>query len=638
MDSVRAIFRLRSRPCCFRALAAALGLIGSVMMVAGAVAGQPSPPQAEDLLRLVPSDVAVALTVEGLREQADALLKSPLALDFLRLPAARTWLESGKYQQFERARERIQTLLGANLTEVRDELLGDAVVLALRLPLEARADNTQARGILLLRARDLNLLKRLIRVVNTIQQDNGELTRLLERQRGGTVYHVREFAPGANRPSESYVLYADGTFAFSNSETLIQSVIDRKNFAPAVNDGPQAFSKIDPGLGDLPKVRAVGGRLPKRAVARLFIDPRQFERMLAASPQQGKPTDARVAALLTRYLAAVDYAGAALSWSNNGITVQTVEIVNPALVDPWLRHWAGDLRRPDPALARVPASALAVASGHFDGLALVDALSQLVPDEDQPRLVNLETILSGLLLGQNLRAQVLPRLGPGILAYFESPETTDQPQSGRGTEPAPLGRWPFPSVLVVSLAAYSDGSSPITPAAAVDNALRTLLAMCAMDEKRAGGRSRITTHDVAGMTVITLEPPIAFAYSIDRQRGRLVLGTSAGAVERYLQSASDPLAGERLRRLRAEALADAQTFICLDLESLSRLAGKSRTQLVQTLAARQKRPAIEVDRDLAHVQTLAGLFQSAFISSQFQADASAVHRNIGLIRDVRNGK
>ena len=65
-------------------------------------------------------------------------------------------------------------------------------------------------------------------MVNTIQQESGELAGVGERQRNGTTYHVREFPAAANRPPEWYVAYPDGTFAFSNSEAMIQSVIDRK--------------------------------------------------------------------------------------------------------------------------------------------------------------------------------------------------------------------------------------------------------------------------------------------------------------------------------------------------------------------------------------------------------------------------
>ena len=389
--------------------------------------------------------MAVVVTVDGLRDQTSAFLKSRLADDLRRLPAVKAWLASEKYQHFERSRAQIETLLGANLTDVRDELLGDAVILALRLPPDAPADASQARGILLVQARDPALLKRLIRVVNTIQQESGELAGVAERQRNGTTYHVREFPAAANRPAEWYVAYPDGTFAFSNSEAMIQSVIDRKARGQDGKDGAKAGPNVDPGLGELPRLKAVQGKLPERALARLFVDPRQFERLLAGAPRPSKPSDARIMATLERYLAAVDYAGAALTWNDESIVIHSVETLNPSLLDPWLRRWAGDTRRVDPTLARVPPTALAVASGHVDALAFFDAIAQIVPDEDQPRLTNIETVLTGLLLGHDLRTKVLPGLGPGILAYLDAPADTEEQGDAPGSKPAARGGLAVPA-------------------------------------------------------------------------------------------------------------------------------------------------------------------------------------------------
>ena len=119
---------------------------------------------------------------------------------------------------------------------------------------------------------------------------------------------------------------------------------------------------------------------------------------------------------------------------------------------------------------------------------------------------------------------------------------------------------------------------------------------------------------------------------------RLVLSTSPAAVARYLESSSDPKAGERFGRLRAAAFADAVTYACIDFDALEHLAGKHRDRLVQTLAARQKRSVDEVDRDLSHVLALARLFRAGFITSRFEPDATAVHRSVGLIRHEQGGK
>ena len=606
---------------------------------------------ADRLVHLVPPDAAVVLTVEGLRDQLRAFTASPLAKGFWQLPAVQAWLDSDKARQFAHSRDQIEGVLGIKLTEVCDELIGDTVVLALRLSPDAPADASQARGLLLFQARDKVLLERLIHVVNTKQKESGELTQVTDLQRAGITYHFREFAPAAARPSEWYITYPDGTFAFSNSESLILSVIDRKGQGDAQNasDAPRAAipssAKLDRGLGELPRFQSVQSRLPPQALARLFVEPRQLARWMSATPRPEKASDARFMAMIERYLAAVDYAGAALVLSETGIVVHTVETLDPAKLDPWLLRWASNRHRLDPALGRVPPTALAMASGRVDAVALYEALLQIVPAEDRPKLSNLETVLTGLLLGQDLRTRILPQLGPGLLAYVDSPPEPDDAVP-KGTPPSAASPWPFPQVLVVSLqrgepAAKVAGPRPAeattgdhaAPSAttAIENALRSVLALAALDEKRNNGRSRITTRSVAGANVTTLEYPIPFAYAVDVAGSRLVLGTSAAAVAGYLEAARNPESGKRFRQFQARAFPDEETFFCVDLETLSRLAGRRHDRLVEALATRKNRPAADVDRDLSQVLAFARLFEAAYVTSRIEPDTAAVRRRIGFL-------
>jgi hypothetical protein len=204
----------------------------------------------------------------------------------------------------------------------------------------------------------------------------------------------------------------------------------------------------------------------------------------------------------------------------------------------------------------------------------------------------------------------------------------------------------FPLVVVLNLAEDQAGVRSIaeprrrstatepprvTVAAALDNALRTLLALTALDEKHGQGRSRIATREVAGATVTTLDPPLPFAYALDPKNSRLILGTSAGSVARYLEMSEDPHAGERFRAFQAAAFVEAETFVCIDLDASTRLAGQYRDRLASNLAARQKRSVADVEGDLDHVLAMAGLFRAAFLTCRIEPDVRAMHQTLGVI-------
>jgi hypothetical protein len=603
----------------------------------------------------VDPEAAIVVTVEGLRDFVRAFLSSPVARKLQQLPTVQAWLASDKYKELERSRATIEAFIGTNLTELRDELLGDAVVLALRLPADCRIDASEPRGLLLFQARDQALLERVIRVVNTTQQNSGELARLGDRVHGGATYHVREFPAGSERSAEWYVTYPDGTCAFSNSEALIQAVIDRKSHVPHAQRGQGTGSRVAPTsghpsksaccLGDLPRLKSVQNCLPAHALARLYLDPRQVERLLAAAPRSNTPDEAKLPDMILRYLAAVDYAGAALVLTESAVVIHTVEALEPSRLDPWIRRWSGDARRFDRTLSRVPPTAVALAGAHLDASALYDALRLVVPEPDQAGLDNLETVLKGLLLGQDLRTCVLPHLGPGVVAYLDSPPAAEKAALVRA--PKDGGSWLLPLVAVIGLEEGAGAAAPlagrsetataaISLADALENALRTLLALAAMDKSRNQGRSRITTRSVAGAAVSTLDPPIPFAYAVDRLRGRCILSNSADSVARYLESCSDSNAGDRFGRLKPASFAKTSTFCCVDLQALSKLAHAHLDHLVESLAARQKRPVVEVRRDLTHAFALSRLFEGAFITSQLETGAALVQRSLGLILREQN--
>src|SRR5262249_53957548 len=141
---------------------------------------------------------------------------------------------------------------------------------------------------------------------------------------------------------------------------------------------------------------------------------------------------------------------------------------------------------------------------------------------------NLLVALDGLLLGLDARAEVVPHVGPGVSFYLERPE----PGAFDRDRPPPR----LPGVLAIEIARGTAGEKA---AAALDNALRTLLALSALGKgpghPERGGQTRVETRAIDGVNVTSLGGPRPFAYAV--REGRLVLGSSAEAVARAAAAA-----------------------------------------------------------------------------------------------------
>jgi hypothetical protein len=261
----------------------------------------------------------------------------------------------------------------------------------------------------------------------------------------------------------------------------------------------------------------------------------------------------------------------------------------------------------------VPATALAVASVRADFIALLDVLRLIIPDPQQQRLENLILTLNGLLLGRDLQAEILPQMGPGVIAYAEAPgPDRAHPEEG------------FSKVLIVGLASATGLTD------ALENALQTFLTSYALDPRHGGGQLRLESRDVAGRKVTALSPssPLAFAVENDR----LILGSTRAAVARALTSSTTPEQGVApLEALRAREFPRAGSVLWLDLVRLHDDLVSRRPAFVARLAARNHSTTEKAERDLDQAVALMALFQQAYGTSRIEPDATAVHRTLRLI-------
>ena len=545
----------------------------------GAIALAEGP--ADELLRLAPPDAAVTLAVEDLSGHLRTVLDSPLAEGLGRLPAVREWLASDGPRRLERARKEIEAGLKVDAIRARDALLGEAFVLALHVPPGEPPD--RAKGLLLTRVRDRELLLRLLETLNDAQRKDGSLADVASKSRGDAAYSVRTFRPGT-KPPEAYAILGD-TFAWSNSEALIQGVIDRR--ARAKGDG----------LGDLPGFRRVRQGLPAHPLALLFVDPKFLGRLLDVGQGPRTPQDAKVVEALHRTLATLEYAGAALRWQDGPI-LHLVEATLPDKAETSPRRAAS-------TTPLAPATALAIASGPVDFGAVYDALMTLVPEADRPRIGHLAAILRGILLGKDARSEVLPRLGPGVLAYVDAPAEGEA--------------WP-PWAATVEVA---DADA----AKAVANAVRTALSAYAVAREGKGKPLTIEEREAGGVAVTGLSgAPFAFASG----RGRLAFGATPGAVAGAIEGPKGAESSQ-FAKARASAFAGASTFAYVDLEAVAKVVGVRRDALAKGVVSGRGGRVEDARRDLDQLLDLLKLFRFAFAAIDADPGPARARQTIGLI-------
>ncbi len=555
----------------------ALSVACLVALPARLRAEEPRP--ADELLRLLPPGTGATLIVEDLDRHWDEFARSDLAAAIGRLPAVKGWLASPAARQLHVQRAQIRAMFGVDLVAIRDQVLGRAVVLGLVPGADAHPEN--AHGILLVRLPDRALCERLIDRLNQLELDAGTLAELATREHAGQTYHVRRIARGM-KPDESYVILDDAILAWSNSEPEIRALLDRRGRGEH--------------LAAEPRFATARAAMPAGAVATVLIDPDFARRCLGPDPDgAGDPGQQ----LVRRTLESTRYLAVALT-VRDGLTLQSYQsLVGDSGGSPSGRAGL------DALVDRLPTTPLVMLAGQLDLSWVFEGAYALIPETDRPRIDDLLTVLAGILLGRDVRQEVLPHLGGGQLAAL----------------------WRDDSGEPVGLIAVGQDAGPELTRA-VANAARTALALVAMDGTRLRPGARPVASQVNGVARGSLSlVPVELAYRLADDL--LSLGTSNAMLESL---ATRPV-GSRKRRpepLRSDRFPGARLLVFADLDGLRTLATERRSDLLRWLGRDPETDEATAARDLEQVLALSGLFGSAYAAFEVETNPPAWRQTIGL--------
>jgi hypothetical protein len=532
----------------FRAagLASLLVLLAGPARLPAARAGDPR----DELLRLVPDDVALCLTVTDLRGRAAKLASAPWVRRLLESPLGRAVTGSPEWRQLDKADEALRRKLGAGLARLRDDVFGDAVVLAFRLDRPGQ----QNQALLLLRARDPALLARLAERVNKDQMASGELKELLPHDYRGVRYWCRKKADG-----EAFYFMSGPLLALAGREELLREVIDRR-LAPA--GGRQASGA------------AAGLRGTEGALAALWLNPRAFDAELKDKAAHSSGAEARLLETFRTYWRALDGVTVALAVTPEP-RLRLALAGRPEALPPAARRLLRAAGRPSELWERFPAGAVLVAAGSSDAAAFDEIVGDfLTPEAREARRRALQSTL-GAVLGLDVFTDVLPRLGP---------------DSGYCLADTPGGTG-FPHVLVALRVRGGPRRAPVDRA--VGRALEFFATLGVVHynsthkeavKLRALKQGDVEVRYLAGAAdwPAGLEPAFAL------KAGYLVLASSPAAVRRFRDGPASP----------PPAPGGEVPLLRLSLRDLARLLEARREGLVTFLAERNGVPAEAARRGL----------------------------------------
>ncbi|MCC6419639.1 MAG: hypothetical protein IT429_15510 [Gemmataceae bacterium] len=344
----------------------------------------------EELIRLVPGDVGFCLVIGDLRVHHERVLRSPWIKALGESPLGRAIVQAPELAGFGKLDDHLRRRLGVTWPQLRDEILGDAIVLAHRAGPPGKPHDEE--GALLLWARNPDLLAKVVERLNQEQQRAGELKEVQARAHRGLKYCRRVEAGG-----ESFYHLGGPVLVFAAREGMLREILDRR-----------ADLKRPPDLPLAARLKQAG---TDRALATLWINPRALDAELRTRAESLKPEPAHALNTFLTYWKALDGVSLSLTLDRDPEVVLAAHARAADLPAAARRLFAAAGKASD-LWGRFPDDAVLTFAACVDVPALFEALGEfLTPDARRAIAAELRARL-GVPLSETLTRQLLPALGP----------------------------------------------------------------------------------------------------------------------------------------------------------------------------------------------------------------------------------
>jgi hypothetical protein len=356
----------------------------------------------DDLLRLVPDDYTFCVVVQNLREQGKSEGNASFLKGIAESPLIKGMQSTPEALKLQQAFEAILKDLGVTPEQLRDDLLGDALVFAYRKG--PAGQEGKEDGLILLHARDEKLLQRVVDRIIELQKKSGEI-KDVEPVGEGPGRYFRRIKTVETEPADFYTVQGH-RLAFSGSETLLKSILPRLTAE---------------GAGDPPIARRMKNLGVNAAPVSVLINPRSFDADVAKGTEAGKGSEQAFLKEFATYWKAVD--GVAFFVNvRPSLEAGLAMNVRKAELPKAATRFLSEAGKRSPLWDRIPDDALFAIAGRLHLESLVAMLGGFLAEPDRKKVLDGIGKASRPFLETEDRGVLARGLGPDVGFWVTAPE------------------------------------------------------------------------------------------------------------------------------------------------------------------------------------------------------------------------
>jgi hypothetical protein len=564
-------------------------ILTTILVVGAATAPRVSAADpTEELLAVVPPNMSGLVILEDLSGHYQRLLESETYEHFSALPIVQEWQKSPEFQAFRSAQALMPFYFGVNLTDLRDNIIGDSLVLAFRPGQHPGMDDV---GLLLARARSEDVLHRLIRTV-TKPVKGRDVEKLTYRD---VPYFKRLEATGR----VDFICQLGSIGILCGQDTAMKEVID------TFKDGN--------GIGRVDVFREMRDSLPDKCLAQFLLSPRGFDEQVRQALASGTAEDRVWSKFLGDFWTSIRWTALSLRFTDN-MQLGWHLAVNDEELPEIARPWAQLGKREGNFLENVPADAIGMLAGEVDFPAAWQFFLGTVPEDASQSIHQGVDLFEQLLGGYRGKEDLLPRLGPEFGMVVTEGES--------GLEPRLIASIPIEEL-------QKEGAGQISLTMAFEHALQAALVMYGYEhnvEMKDTCRVMATTHEGVRIHYLTglQHLPSWFEPGFAITKGQLVLGSSPAAIRSWSSAPAQSFAASDFAKRLSEAFPTGYTPVAyLNVTRLRDYLNRYGEQLIQDLSGPAKIDPAQLQRRIGLFLDVSGLVDQMAIGSY--ATESARH-------------